>query len=108
MDNEHRLTFLDECTWDAIVTSLHLSDRESQVVRCLLRDEPESVIADELRISPHTVHSHLERLYRKLHARSRCQVVIRIFEAYVRNAERAVTLPSHCSPASQPPPEQPT
>jgi DNA-binding CsgD family transcriptional regulator len=69
--------------WSAISRALDLSDRESEIVRLLMRDQSERVIGEELRISSHTVHTHLERLYRKLDVTSRCQVVIRVFEAFV-------------------------
>jgi len=75
--------FLPHDAWLAICRGLHLSEREAQVVSLILRDESEGGIATQLGISVHTVHTHLERLYRKLDVTSRCQVVIRIFRAYV-------------------------
>jgi len=75
--------FLHPGDWSAIASRLHLSGREAQVVRLILCDEAEGAIADQLGISVHTVHTHLERLYRKLNVTSRCQVVIRVFQEYV-------------------------
>jgi DNA-binding NarL/FixJ family response regulator len=83
MADQIDLEFLHREAWLAIADSLQLSEREAQVVGLLLRDESESGIATQLGISTHTVHTHLERLYRKLKVTSRCQVVIRIFRAYV-------------------------
>jgi len=81
--------FLPEPSWQSIVRSLGLSDREAQVASLILGDDScESAIAASLSISPHTVHTHLERLYRKLRVTSRCQVVSRIFQQYV-NQEAA-------------------
>ena len=76
--------FLPDSKWHAIVDSLGLSRRESEILRCLLDDEPEATIATRLDISSHTVHTHLERLYRKLAVNSRCQASMRVFAEYVR------------------------
>lgn len=78
--------FLADGIWLAIVRALKLSQREAQIVRLLLSDETEGTMASILTISPHTVHTHLERLYRKLDVKSRSQVVIRIFQKYVEIA----------------------
>ena len=80
--------FLPDDRWRPIVTSLRLSGREADILRGLLDDEPEATIASRLRISAHTVHTHLERLYRKLAVNSRCQAVARVFAEYVRLYER--------------------
>lgn len=76
-------SFLPDATWDVLGTMLNLSPREGDIVRRLCADEPEASIAHELSISPHTVHSHMERLYRKLGVNSRAQVVLRLFGEYV-------------------------
>jgi DNA-binding CsgD family transcriptional regulator len=83
MQNTPAMMFVPDPAWLSIVQSLRLSAREAQIARLLLNDATEGAIAETLSISPHTVHTHLERLYRKLNARSRCQVVIRIFQRYV-------------------------
>ena len=76
--------FLPERSWQSIVSTLGLSDREAQLAVLILGDDScESAMAASLSISPHTVHSHLERLYRKLRVTSRCQVVSRLFQQYV-------------------------
>jgi DNA-binding CsgD family transcriptional regulator len=75
--------FLSESEWLSIVEGLRLSKREVQIVLSLIRDSKEQVIADELGISPHTVHTYVERLYRKLSVRSRCQLTMKLFETFV-------------------------
>jgi DNA-binding CsgD family transcriptional regulator len=80
--------FLPDSKWLTIATLLGLSGRESQILRCIFDDEPEAVIANHLDISPHTVHTHLERLYRKLGVNSRCQATVRVFAEYVRLESR--------------------
>ena len=76
--------FLSGEAWTRIVRSLGLSPREAEIVALLLSDDNrDDSIAEELAISRHTVHTYLERLYRKVGASSRSQVVTRIFQQYV-------------------------
>ena len=82
-------TFLSEDAWSLIVRSLRLSPREAEIAKLLLRDDNrDDAIADQLAISRHTVHTYLERLYRKLGATSRSQAVTRIFQEYVAMVTR--------------------
>jgi DNA-binding CsgD family transcriptional regulator len=76
-------SFITATDWARISASLKLSSRESQIAFLVLTDVSENTIADQLSISKHTVHSHIERLYRKLAIRSRSQLVVRLFQAYV-------------------------
>lgn len=78
---------LDEREWRAVTRALRLSVRERQIVKRLFDDASEAVIADDLGISPHTVHTHLERLYHKLGVGSRCAAVVRVFQAYRASCE---------------------
>ncbi len=79
---KHR-DMLSERQWRSIVEELHLSGREFQIVQCVFDGEQESMIARELSISSHTVHTHLERLYHKLSVRNRAELLLRIFAAYI-------------------------
>ena len=65
--------------WRSIGRSLKLSPRELQIVRCLFDDDTEAAIALRLGISSHTVHTYLERLYRKVGVSSRVALVVRVF-----------------------------
>ena len=69
--------------WQAIGDSLRFSMRERQVVRCVFAGRTESEIAGHLGLSSHTIHSYLDRLYRKLKVNSRCELVVRVFEEYI-------------------------
>jgi len=64
--------------WREIRESLGLSPREVSILRLLFDDQCEKAIARELGISIHTVHSHLKRLYRKLHVDIRVALVLRV------------------------------
>jgi DNA-binding CsgD family transcriptional regulator len=76
-------TILCERCWLMTVRFLSLSARESELVQHILIDQSERAIADSLGLSPHTVHTYLERLYRKLRVTSRCQLVTRVFLAHI-------------------------
>lgn len=78
----HRL--LSDSEWRAIAADLRLSPREAQIVKCIFDGCKEHAIALELGISPHTVHTHLERLYQKINVTCRCEVALRVFEAFIR------------------------
>lgn len=74
---------LPDFACDYLNSKLQLSPREAEIVQWLCADESEESIGYQLGISKHTVHSHLERLYKKLGATSRAQVVIRLFQEYI-------------------------
>lgn len=79
----------DDPVWRDLCDDFHLSRRQIQIVKCVLVDEHnDKAIADSLHISRHTVHTHFERLYRKLDVSSRSQLVARIFAAYVLKYRR--------------------
>src|SRR5215510_1782098 len=69
--------------WKTIAKSLRISDRELEIVKGIFDDRKEFAIADELKISMHTVHTHLERLYRKLGVSSRIALVLCILSEYL-------------------------
>ena len=78
---------LNDRQWYAIGNSLRLTDRERQVVWCLLQGKCQASIAEALDISSHTVHTHLDRLYRKLGIKGRFDLLLRIFAEYVYLSE---------------------
>jgi len=53
------------------------------MVRQANYDESVSAISERLGVSPNTVHTYRERLYRKLNVSSFCQVVAVTFGAHV-------------------------
>jgi DNA-binding CsgD family transcriptional regulator len=79
-------SLLTEPAWAAIGRSLQLSGRELQIVTSLIehRIETEDGIGRALGISPHTVHTHLERLYKKTGVASRSHLIVRVFAEYVQ------------------------
>jgi DNA-binding NarL/FixJ family response regulator len=77
-----RTIFSDEA-WQRVTSVLTLSARESEILQAVFDDQKESCIAANLGISSHTVHTHLERIYRKLHVSSRVELVVRVFAEYL-------------------------
>lgn len=72
--------------WSVLAGALKLSERETEIVQCVFDDMKERAIATHLGISAHTVHTHLERLYRKLNVSSRCGLVLTVVAEYHRLA----------------------
>ena len=52
-----------------------LTDREREVLRLLTEGCLYKEIAEKMALSWHTVHSHIRRIYEKLHVRSRAQAI---------------------------------
>lgn len=71
-------TLLDDQQWERVRTVLRLSGREIEIARGVFDDKKDHAIANELGVSPHTVHSYLIRIYRKLGVASRLQLALRI------------------------------
>ena len=95
---------LDSDEWLVVRRELGLSSREREIVELLMFDVKESAIGARLGISPHTVHTHLERLYHKLGVRGRLQVVVRVLGACLtRLRHDAGTTPPTVSESSPSP-----
>ncbi|MFD0894297.1 response regulator transcription factor [Luteolibacter ambystomatis] len=54
-----------------------LSRREKEILQCLAKGSANKEIADELGISPDTVHSHLKQIYHKLHVKGRTAAALK-------------------------------
>jgi hypothetical protein len=68
--------------WGAIARSLKLSGQHLQVVKGMFNDHTDAAIADDLKISPHTVHTYIERLYHRLGVTGRVKLVLRVMDEY--------------------------
>ena len=79
--------------WQEVRRGLALSKRQFEIVQRLSDDMTEAVMAEELGVSQHTIHSHLTRLYAKANARSRLQLVIQILTEFVETCDKA----GHCA-----------
>jgi DNA-binding NarL/FixJ family response regulator len=87
-----------EQAWTEIARSLMLSLREVQIVRGVFDDRTEAAIAADLRISPHTVHSYVDRLHHKLAVADRAELILRVMDEFLSlTTAPAGTLPPICS-----------
>jgi DNA-binding NarL/FixJ family response regulator len=84
--------------WEEIARSLKLSGRELQIIKDIFDDRIESAIAAHYGVSPHTVHTYCERLYRKLAVTDRVKLVLRITDEFLAlTAAPGSILPSICA-----------
>ncbi len=72
--------------WRSIAGILGLPRRQLQIVQCVFDGLDEPSIGQELGLSSHTVHAHLNRLYKKIHVNSRCELIVRVFLAHLSPA----------------------
>ena len=87
-----------EQAWVEIARSLELSPRELQIVRGFFDDRTEFAIAADLGISPHTVHTHIERLHHKFGVANRVELILRVTNEFLAlTAAPESTLPSICA-----------
>ncbi len=87
-----------EQAWAEIARSLRLSGQELQIVRGVFDDCTEFAIADNLKVSPHTVHTHFERLHHKLAVTDRVGLVLRVMdEFFTLTVAKGSTLPPMCA-----------
>ena len=77
-------TIFSNRVWAEIARKLRLSKRELEIVRGIFDDRTEAAIADDLRISPHTVHTHVERLHRKLVVKDRAAIIVRVATEFLK------------------------
>ena len=76
-------TIFTKPAWREISRSLGLSVLQLQIVQAMFDDHTEASIAGRLKISPHTVHTHFERLYRKLGVTGRVRLALRVMDEYI-------------------------
>ena len=93
---------LSEEAWVEIAGSLKLSPREQQLIRAVFNNLTESAVAENLSISPHTVHSHMNRLFKKLQVTTRAQMVLCVMQELLLLTKTDGTgLPPVCCHLSQ-------
>lgn len=68
--------------WRSLSAGLGLSPRECGIVRAVFDGDSERQTAERLGLSPHTVHTYLWRIYRKLQVQSREGLLVRVFAEF--------------------------
>jgi DNA-binding CsgD family transcriptional regulator len=90
-------SLLSDHAWHEIGRTLGITKRELQIVQAVFDNHHESQIAKIFKISPHTVHMHLNRLFKKLTVKSRTELVLRIVEQMVTlTLSETAVLPPIC------------
>jgi len=83
--------------WRAVAGRLGLSPREREVVESVMADRSDRAIGMALGISRHTVHTHLERVYRKLGVSSRTELFRCVVGCYLALAsDPGSPVPPNC------------
>jgi DNA-binding NarL/FixJ family response regulator len=67
-------------TRDPAVEGIRFTGREQQILHCLQKGMPDKEIAQELRMSPLTVHTHLKHIFEKLGAHTRTEAVMKFLQ----------------------------
>lgn len=81
-----------------------LSDRESEILACLVNGQSNKVIAGHLRITEGTVKVHLKGVLKKIRVANRTQAAIWALQNGVIAATHAVAQQPHAEMLPQPPP----
>ena len=90
-------SLLSEHAWLEIASALEITKRELQIVQAVFDNQHETEIAKHFKISPHTVHMHMNRLFKKLTVKSRTELVLRIVEQLVTlTLSETAVLPPIC------------
>lgn len=93
-----RAAIFSEQAWAEIARTLGLSVRELQIVRGVFDDRTDCTIAADLGMSPHTVHTHFERLHHKLAVADRVELVLRVMDEFLLlTTAPGSTLPPICA-----------
>lgn len=88
---------LNKNVWQKVALSLRLSPREMEVLCGVFDDATEQAMALDRNMSPHTVHTHMRRLFSKLGVRTRAGLVRRAFQEVLNlsNGVRHGSNPNH-------------
>lgn len=62
------------------IDSFNLTSREMEILQLLVDGMSFKKIAEKLFISPYTVHSHIKRIYEKLHVHSKSEAVSKVLK----------------------------
>jgi DNA-binding CsgD family transcriptional regulator len=74
---------LSDHAWLEIAAALDITRREQQIIQAVFDNLTEARIAERFKLSPHTIHMHMNRLFKKLGVSSRTELVLRIVEQMI-------------------------
>ena len=88
---------LSNHAWHEIAGALEITKRELEIVQAVFDNLHETEIARRFKLSPHTVHMHLNHLFKKLNVTTRASLVLRIIEQLVTlTLSETAVLPPIC------------
>ena len=76
-------SLLSDSAWLEITNALGLTKRELEMIQSIFDNLPEKDIAKRFSISEHPVHTHLNRLFKKLTVTTRTELVLRVVEQMI-------------------------
>ena len=69
--------------WAEIAAAPRISKRELQIIQGIFDNLNEREVASRLNMAEHTVHTHLNRLFKKLTVTTRADLVLRVVEELI-------------------------
>lgn len=75
----HKTVTLDPDIWSEVAVTLDLTPQQCKVVNLILRGYCDKQIAAELKLSYSTVRTHLGRLFQRIGAQDRSELILAIF-----------------------------
>lgn len=69
--------------WCEIGCALGVTKREVQIIQAVFDNLTQKGIANRLKITEHTAHTHLNRLFKKLKVSTRTELVLRVMEQMI-------------------------
>ena len=87
-----------DAAWERVGEPLKLSAREVEITRGVFDNLTESALATSLHISEHTIHAHMNHIFRKLGITTRVQLVVRVMaEMLALTRAEETCLPPICA-----------
>ena len=74
---------LSDHAWHEVAKALGITRREQQIVQGVFDNLTENAIGGRLNLTEHTIHTHLNRLFKKLNVTTRTELVLRLIEQFV-------------------------
>ena len=77
-------SLLSECAWVEEAGSLSLTKCETKIVAATFDNQTERAIAAAMELSPHTIHTHMNRVFKKLNVTTRTELALRVIGELLR------------------------
>jgi DNA-binding NarL/FixJ family response regulator len=95
-DTQETHCYFCQPAWEGISRQLDLTERECEVLQCIIRDRGVHGAANDLGASISTVQTHEKRIHKKLGVESRTALIVKLFDAHNRWRWSANPPPTCC------------